>query len=75
MMEAWFDLNGAGLQVLAEDSALLEPLLPYLNELRAEVAQTLHSSWALRAKPISHRLPAQSRSSMASCLRASAASS
>jgi hypothetical protein len=39
MMESWFDLNGARLQVLAEDSALLEPLLPYLHELRAEAAQ------------------------------------
>jgi hypothetical protein len=35
-MEACFDLNGAGLRVLADDSALLDPLLPYLGELGAQ---------------------------------------
>jgi len=33
LIEQWFDLNGAALQVTAEDGALLAPLLPYLREL------------------------------------------
>jgi hypothetical protein len=32
-MERWFDLNGASLLVIAEDEALVAPLLPYLGEL------------------------------------------
>jgi hypothetical protein len=40
MMESWFDLNGARLRVHAEDRTLLDPLLLYLDELRAEAAQS-----------------------------------
>ncbi len=36
MIEQWFDLNGAALQVTAEDSALLAPLQPYLREIETD---------------------------------------
>lgn len=36
MIEEWFDLNGAALQVTAEDGSLLAPLLPYLRELKTD---------------------------------------
>jgi hypothetical protein len=36
LIEEWFDLNGAALQITAEDGALLAPLLPYLRELKTE---------------------------------------